>query len=123
MGHPGHMDALFEVCPLLLNADPALLRQKLSYLLLHPGPTIMSLQSLNGFSDSPVALHMHVFDQVLLQRGGANYPVPRKIISWKGGVLNADQDFTRRGPPLSSKVYEFECLSPKPLYLSGVLIL
>ena len=117
------MDSLLEVGPLLLDAGPALLRQKLGYLLVHTGPAVMGLKSLNSFGYAPVAFRMHVLDQVLPQGGGANYPVPRKIISREGGLLNPDQYLTGRGSPLSSKVYEFELLSPKPLHLSGVFIL
>ena len=65
MGHPGHVDALLQVSLLLLYADPALLRQELGHLLLHPGPAIVGPQCLNSFINSPVALRVHVLDQVL----------------------------------------------------------
>ena len=109
MGYPGHMDSLLEVGPLLLDAVPALLCQKLGYLLVHPGPAVM-----NSFGYTPVSFHMHVLDQVLPQGGGggAKHPVPRKIVSREGGVLNSYQDFTSRGSSLPGKVYEFELLSP-----------
>ena len=92
-------------------------------MLLHPGPTIMGLQRLNSFHYSRVALRMHVLNQVLTQRGGANHPVPRKIVSREGGILNLYQDFTSRGSSLPGKVHEFELLSPEPLHLLGVFIL